>query len=150
MPLVEKELSTLPEDVSIPICFSGVRVTQSLAVTRQVPLVKKELLTLQEVVSLPLCISDVRVTHTQSLVFCVVFCRPLFVIITLCHCIVCPSSRITSLDYQLDIWELFVDFYWFMVFNATFNNISVISRRSNFLVEETGVPGENHRPTAAH
>ena len=32
-----------------------------------------------------------------------------------------------------------------MVFSATFNiNISVISRRSVFLVEETGVPGENH------
>ena len=31
-----------------------------------------------------------------------------------------------------------------MVFNATFNNISVISWRSVLLVEETGVPGENH------
>jgi hypothetical protein len=33
-----------------------------------------------------------------------------------------------------------------MVFNATFNNISVISWRSVLLVEETGGPGENHRP----
>ena len=33
-----------------------------------------------------------------------------------------------------------------MVFNATFNNISAISWRSVFLVEETGVPVENHRP----
>jgi hypothetical protein len=32
----------------------------------------------------------------------------------------------------------------FMVFNATFNNISLISLRSVLLVEETGVPGENH------
>ena len=32
----------------------------------------------------------------------------------------------------------------FMVFNATFNNISVILWRSVLLVEETGVPGENH------
>jgi hypothetical protein len=32
----------------------------------------------------------------------------------------------------------------FMVFNATFNNISVKSWRSVLLVEETGVPGENH------
>ena len=32
------------------------------------------------------------------------------------------------------------------MFNATFNNISVISWRSVLLVEETGVPGENHRP----
>jgi hypothetical protein len=37
-----------------------------------------------------------------------------------------------------------------MVFNATFHNISVISWRSVLLVEETGVPGENHRPVASH
>jgi hypothetical protein len=30
-----------------------------------------------------------------------------------------------------------------MVFNATFNNISVISWQSVLLVEETEVPGEN-------
>jgi hypothetical protein len=36
---------------------------------------------------------------------------------------------------------------WFMVFNATFNNISVISWRSILLVEETG---ENHRAVASH
>jgi hypothetical protein len=32
-------------------------------------------------------------------------------------------------------------------FNATFNNISVISWRSVLLVEETG---DNHRPVASH
>jgi len=32
----------------------------------------------------------------------------------------------------------------FMVFNATFNNISDKSWRSALLVEETGVPGVNH------
>ena len=32
---------------------------------------------------------------------------------------------------------------WFMVFNATFNNISVISWWSVLLVEETGIPREN-------
>jgi len=37
-----------------------------------------------------------------------------------------------------------------MVFNVTFNNISFISWRSVLLVEETGVPGENHRPVASH
>ena len=31
-----------------------------------------------------------------------------------------------------------------MVFNTTFNNISVILWQSDSLVEETGVPGENH------
>jgi hypothetical protein len=37
-----------------------------------------------------------------------------------------------------------------MVFNATVNNISVISWRSALLVEETRVPGENHRPAVSH
>ena len=37
-----------------------------------------------------------------------------------------------------------------MVFNVTFNNISVISWRSVLLVEETGGPRENHRPIASH
>jgi hypothetical protein len=36
------------------------------------------------------------------------------------------------------------------MFNTTFNNISVISWRSVLLEEETGVPGENHRPVASH
>ena len=38
----------------------------------------------------------------------------------------------------------------FMVFNATFNNISAISWRSVLLVQETGVPGENYRQTLSH
>jgi len=37
-----------------------------------------------------------------------------------------------------------------MVFNATFNNISVISWGSVLLVDETGVPSENHRPASSH
>ena len=37
-----------------------------------------------------------------------------------------------------------------MVFNTTFNNISVISWWSVLFVEETGEPGENHRPVASH
>jgi len=37
-----------------------------------------------------------------------------------------------------------------MVFNAIFNNISVISWRSVLLVEETGVPVENHQYVASH
>jgi len=37
-----------------------------------------------------------------------------------------------------------------MVLNATFKIISVISWRAVLLVEETGVPGENHRPAASH
>jgi ADP-ribose pyrophosphatase YjhB (NUDIX family) len=37
-----------------------------------------------------------------------------------------------------------------MVFNATFNNISVISRGSVLLVEDTGEPRENYWPVANH
>jgi len=37
-----------------------------------------------------------------------------------------------------------------MVLNATFNSISDISWRSVLLVEETGEPGENHRPATSH
>ena len=37
-----------------------------------------------------------------------------------------------------------------MVFNATFNNISVISWQSVLLVEENGGPGENHQAAANH
>jgi hypothetical protein len=36
----------------------------------------------------------------------------------------------------------YVGLVWFTVFNATFNNISVISWPSVLLVEETGVSGE--------
>ena len=36
------------------------------------------------------------------------------------------------------------------VFNATFNNISVISWRSVLLMEETRVSRENHRTVASH
>jgi hypothetical protein len=37
-----------------------------------------------------------------------------------------------------------------MVFNATFNNISVILWQSVLLVEKTGEPSENNRPVASH
>jgi len=39
---------------------------------------------------------------------------------------------------------------WVMVFNATFNNISVILWWSVLLVEETGGTRGNHRPDASH
>jgi hypothetical protein len=61
--------------------------------------------------------------------------------------------------YQHDTWLLMPYFFWetdnvgvrVMVFNATSNNISVISWwPSVLLVEGTRVPGENHRPVASH
>ena len=43
-----------------------------------------------------------------------------------------------------------VGMVWFIVFNATFNNISVISWRSVLLVEETGEPREINRLVGSH
>jgi hypothetical protein len=37
-----------------------------------------------------------------------------------------------------------------MMFNPTFNNISVISWWSVLLADETGVSGENYRPVASN
>ena len=37
-----------------------------------------------------------------------------------------------------------------MVINATLCNFSVILWRSVLLVDELGVPGENHRPAESH
>jgi len=36
------------------------------------------------------------------------------------------------------------------VLSATFSNISAISWRPVLVVEEAGVPGENHRPRASY
>jgi hypothetical protein len=65
------------------------------------------------------------------------------------HVMNCPfSTRLHSwASYQSEIFRLGVRV---MVFNATFNNISVISCRVVLLVEETRVSGENPRPAASH
>ena len=42
--------------------------------------------------------------------------------------------------------DLIFDFW---CFNATFSNISAISWRPVLVLEEAGVPGENHRPWEA-
>jgi hypothetical protein len=47
----------------------------------------------------------------------------------------------------LNLWGIRVRV---VVFNATFNNMSVISWRSVLLVEVTGVPRENHIPAVSH
>jgi hypothetical protein len=44
----------------------------------------------------------------------------------------------------------FIIYFLFLVFNATFNNISAISWRPVLVVEEAGVSGENHRPWASN
>ena len=47
-------------------------------------------------------------------------------------------------------FKYIVGLAWSIVLSATLNNISVISWRSVLLVEETGLPGENHRPVVSH
>ena len=62
------------------------------------------------------------------------------------------------MTFYTNFWEVFlfsnksipgitrmviVNSFRFMVFNVTFNNISVILCRSVLLVEETGIPGES-------
>jgi hypothetical protein len=78
----------------------------------------------------------------------------------------CTRMEITVMYLEICRHQLWFDAIWvfqftkdihleniflrfrFMVFNATFNNISAISWRSVLLVGETGVSGENHRPVA--
>jgi hypothetical protein len=85
-----------------------------------------------------------------------------------CHCVVCPSSiylfwlllwylqtlptkkheSITPLVWCGE-WSIY-DLIWSIVFNATLRNISAISWWPVLVVEEAGVPGENHRPWASN
>ena len=51
--------------------------------------------------------------------------------------------------FEIDVF-LFRLRFTVMVFNATFNIISVIFRRSVLMVEVTGVAVENHQPVASH
>ena len=61
------------------------------------------------------------------------------------------NDRIQLLFQVIILFCLFVCFFLsLMMFNATFNNMSVISWRSVLLVEEAGGLGENHRPVASH
>ena len=67
----------------------------------------------------------------------------------------CPFWPLCCLSFALRLlitpFRIFKLFYeTCMVFNVTFNNISVVSWRSSLLVEETGVPGENNRPATSH
>ena len=54
-----------------------------------------------------------------------------------------PHSRDTQASISLSHTNIYIKV---MVFNATFNNGSVISWRSVLLVEETGIPEENRHP----
>ena len=63
------------------------------------------------------------------------------------------ETHVVLLLCLFDIVGLYNWNYWlidFIVLNATFNNISAISWRPVLVVEEAGVPGENHRPWASN
>jgi hypothetical protein len=85
------------------------------------------------------------------------------------HCVLCPSIYGFWLPFGIFKHDInctckthllmgISSFEWYcilsgvrvMVFNATFNNISVISWRSISLVEETGLPWEKHRAVTSH
>ena len=63
-------------------------------------------------------------------------------------------TNIILTEYWLIEWITCIFWYsWFVcliVFNATFNNVSVILWWSVLLVEETVMPGENHWPVAMY
>ena len=63
-----------------------------------------------------------------------------------------PANRRDHLCHylQIDLIAYVCLFVCLIEFDATFNNSSVISRRSVLLVEETGRPGENHWSVASH
>ena len=61
------------------------------------------------------------------------------------------SNRVISRD-KIESFQFKVEVILFILFvlNATFSNISAISWRPVLVVEEAGVPGENHRPWASN
>jgi hypothetical protein len=62
----------------------------------------------------------------------------------------CIIYTISSFQKYSPFEYLFFEEFTVMGFNDTFNIISDIMRRSVLLVEESGVPGENHRPATSH
>ena len=64
-----------------------------------------------------------RVRFAQSLVFCTVFCGPL-VVVSSCS-VYLFTVYLFWLHFNIFKLFLYVLFGWFMVFNATFNNIFV-------------------------
>jgi hypothetical protein len=59
-------------------------------------------------------------------------------------------AKSSPLKLQVEMICNFTNGVCLMVFNATFNNISVTSWRLVLLVEETEGPRENHRAVAGH
>jgi hypothetical protein len=60
------------------------------------------------------------------------------------------NSRVFAFPFIVSTQGCKLNMISFLVVSATFSNISAISGRSVLVVEETGVPGENHRPWASN
>ena len=63
---------------------------------------------------------------------------------------ICSYSFSKSTKDVFNLQDDFIFIFLFLVFNATISNISAISWRPVLVVEEAGVPGENHRPWASN
>ena len=113
--------------------------------SHQVSFIGQEMLALlEELISLPFS-GEFVVVQAFVLLLCLCFC---------CFCIwiICLHKIPFVLEYSVCCLDIL--FLWLnirvMVFDTTFNNISVTLWRSVLLVEEIGVPGENHWPTVSH
>jgi hypothetical protein len=62
--------------------------------------------------------------------------------LVVCHSC-CRGVRHAPCTFKIIVY---FDLIWFIVFNATFSNISAISWRPVLVVGEAGVPREAHRP----
>ena len=60
------------------------------------------------------------------------------------------KTQFLEYHFSCDTYTPYDGLFWIMVFYTTFKNISGISWRSGVLVDETGVPAENHRYIASH
>ena len=78
------------------------------------------------------------------------FSNPLIFFSTFINISSTVESKYKQDDQIFFSWIFYSLLVCLMVFNATFNNISAITWPSVSLVEETGGPGENHRPVASH
>ena len=99
--------------------------------------------------------SDIIIFTVHECVFCVnneyLAKEVLVKVAYISHTILMDPFKETSEFWGILLVWMFLDGgWWFMVFNVTFNNISVKSWQSVLLVEETGGPGENHQPVSSH
>ena len=93
--------------------------------------------------------ADVALQWILALLFCIAMSFIIIEPLKVCKIqdvLLTQSSRLILWGYEI----FSCPGSWCLQFNATFNNISVISWWSVLLLEEDRAPGENHRPVASH